>query len=619
MQPRRLLFVLLTIFPVLCLLTSLVWAQKRIALVVGNDRYDNLVADEQLTKAVNDARAVGAVLNELGFQVIVEENMKRQPLINRIEELANGAVSGDIVFFFFAGHGISIDSNTYILPSDAPNVAVGQERQIKPAVINEIDVVEPLLGRGAQAVVVIDACRNYPFRRADGSRRPIGGGCGYNVHTFEPVRSMFSLHSASILETSLERLGVADTSPNTVFTRVLVRTLGKSRGVTFNDLATVVPDEVTRLARSVGHRQHPTVHDGISTLKRDPSVLSGQDLRDTHDRRLMSILFATNRIVRTDDFGHLTNESFTSERNLELTFGSALIRVPENHRLGIIERPWEYTVWDMTFRREERPEDHFVFRGMRTLNRDEFVRLLRADQRSGVLVFVHGYNMTFADAAFRAAQLAWDTQYPGATVLFSWPSRGGILDYDYDRESALLSRMHFLHFLRLLNTDAEVAHIYIVAHSLGSQIVVDALSIAEYAGTKLSLTEAILAAPDVDRDVFISNENGLRHTTKGITLYASSADKALLASKFKAGNVPRAGYVTASGPLVRPGIDTIDVTAIGEDMFALNHGIYASDRSVIDDIGRLLLAGTRPPHVRSVQLRRVPEGSTQPRYWRYPP
>ena len=82
---------------------------------------------------------------------------------------------------------------------------------------------------------------------------------------------------------------------------------------------------------------------------------------------------------------------------------------------------------------------------------------------------------------------------------------------------------------------------------------------------------------------------------------------------------PRAGEVFAAGPLVLPGVDSINATALGEDMFALNHDVYSSARSAIGDISRIIATSIRPPNVRSTEIRPVPEGSDHPRYWRFPP
>src|SRR5262249_40253702 len=104
--------------------------------------------------------------------------------------------------------------------------------------------------------------------------------------------------------------------------------------------------------------------------------------------------------------------------------------------------------------------------------------------------------------------------------------------------------------------------------------------------------------------------------TGELTLYASSADKAMVASHLKSGGL-RAGDISKLGPVTAAGMDTIDITALGNDPFALNHGTFSSNRSVLDDIGRLLQTGARPPGVRSPQLIPMPTQST-PTYWRYP-
>src|SRR5579871_899345 len=90
------------------------YAEKRVALVIGNDRYANLPADEQLRKAVNDARAVGDALSGLGFQVIRGENLGRQALLAKFDELTQRLEPGDTAFFFFAGHGVAVAGGNYI-------------------------------------------------------------------------------------------------------------------------------------------------------------------------------------------------------------------------------------------------------------------------------------------------------------------------------------------------------------------------------------------------------------------------------------------------------------------------------------------------------------------------
>jgi esterase/lipase superfamily enzyme len=179
-----------------------------------------------------------------------------------------------------------------------------------------------------------------------------------------------------------------------------------------------------------------------------------------------------------------------------------------------------------------------------------------------------------------------------------------------------------LELLRLIKEEAGVDKLYVIAHSMGNQILLDALARAQDANDKLTLTELIMASPDVDKDVFIERLDHLKLISGGLTLYASSADKAMMISRLKAGS-PRAGDVTLDGPVIVPRtLDTIDISALGNDPFALNHGVALSSRSLIDDIGRLLRTGTRPPGDRSPQL--IPVWAVPPtvpptaRYWKYP-
>ena len=112
----------------------------------------------------------------------------------------------------------------------------------------------------------------------------------------------------------------------------------------------------------------------------------------------------------------------------------------------------------------------------------------------------------------------------------------------------------------------------------------------------------------------------LRKTIKGlaknVTLYVASNDRALIVSRNFWGSY-RAGDVPPAGPLILPGIDTIDVTAASTDTFAINHSGYASNNKLLEDIGELLRTGLRPPEMRSLKPGKItgPGGD----YWRYVP
>jgi hypothetical protein len=233
------------------------YAEQRVALVVGNNRYPNLPADQQLRKAVNDSRAVGDALGRLGFEVIRGENLSRQGLVDNLDALTRRLSPGDTALFFFSGHGVSLGGGNYILPSDVPDVEAGQETRLARAALGETDIVTDLQARGVRvAVVVLDSCRTNPFRRA--GTKAVGGERGFA--RIDPVRGVFSLYSAGIGQTALDRLGDGDTNPNSVFTRVLVPALTRP-GLDLSALAIDVREEVAKLASTVGHEQRPAYYD----------------------------------------------------------------------------------------------------------------------------------------------------------------------------------------------------------------------------------------------------------------------------------------------------------------------------------------------------------------------
>jgi esterase/lipase superfamily enzyme len=109
----------------------------------------------------------------------------------------------------------------------------------------------------------------------------------------------------------------------------------------------------------------------------------------------------------------------------------------------------------------------------------------------------------------------------------------------------------------------------VLAHRMGNFVTVDALS--NYASTKnlVTIAQLIMAAPDIDRDMFVQHIPELAKVAKGLTLYASANDKALQLSKFVAGNIPRACDVPKTGPVVLASLSTIDVSAIGDELFTM--------------------------------------------------
>ncbi|MCA1545635.1 caspase family protein [Bradyrhizobium sp. BRP19] len=241
------------------------WAEKRVALVIGNDLYPNLPADRQLRKAANDATTVADALRSLGFDIVLGTNLGRQGMIDRLADFTSRLVPGDTAAVFYAGHGVAIAGVNYLVPSDVPTVNEGAEARVRGASIAEPDVIAELQAKAVRvAFVVIDACRDNPFPRAAG--RSIGNTRG--LADARPARGIFTLYSAGIGQTALDQLGSNDTAHNSVFTRIFVEQL-KRPELHLGDLAVEVRERVAALAltatdaggQAAPHEQTPAYYD----------------------------------------------------------------------------------------------------------------------------------------------------------------------------------------------------------------------------------------------------------------------------------------------------------------------------------------------------------------------
>jgi esterase/lipase superfamily enzyme len=226
-----------------------------------------------------------------------------------------------------------------------------------------------------------------------------------------------------------------------------------------------------------------------------------------------------------------------------------------------------------------------------------------------VLLFVHGYNTAFEDAVRRTAQLTYDLDYPGVAITYSWPSLGSSIAYARDESNVDWTTPHLQKFLTAVAVRQGVRTINIIAHSLGNRAVAKALHNMVLSGEDVRFTNVVLAAPDVDRDIFIQLAPAIAQGAETVTLYASDHDRALNASK-QINGYPRAGDC-GNDIVVHPGIQTVDVSALDTDF--MGHGYVAENTSVVSDL-YWVLKGQPPPRFR---LR--PAISPSGPYWRFVP
>jgi esterase/lipase superfamily enzyme len=275
---------------------------------------------------------------------------------------------------------------------------------------------------------------------------------------------------------------------------------------------------------------------------------------------------------------------YSNEYHDQLAWGTCQVSIPRGHVPGELESPAFHR-----FEFKPNLRKHVVLTKTRALEPDTFFQELHQElERSGpgVLVFIHGYNVSFEDAARRTAQMSHDLQFAGAPVFYSWPSQANWWEYQLDKKNIRRSVNQIKEFLISLAEKSGAETINVVAHSMGNVGLTEALSEIEAEGEQALFNQVVLAAPDIDADIFRDRiAPNIVSKAQRLTLYASSNDLALKASKyFNAGH--RAG--DSSGPLtVFPGLDVVDASAV--DMSLLGHGYYGSSFGVLQDLAEVLM------------------------------
>lgn len=293
------------------------------------------------------------------------------------------------------------------------------------------------------------------------------------------------------------------------------------------------------------------------------------------DARLFRVWFGTNRRVTADGQG------FTSERDARTTVGQVSVRVPEAHRFGETGGSFWQKLKRWDFR-----DDQLRLHQVQVQNPEAFWAGLQTAMQAGgaqqALFFLHGFNVSFEDAAIRAAQLGCDLSVPGATAFFSWPSRGSVAAYPADEASIEASERAITDFLVDFATRSGAQKIHVIAHSMGNRGLLRALQrIAANAQTQgpVKFGQIFLAAPDVDRDLLLDLARLYPQHSERTTLYASDGDLPVhLSSKLH--DAPRAGYFKPY--TVAPEVDTIAVPDFDLDL--LGHSYFAQAAALLHDM-----------------------------------
>lgn len=270
--------------------------------------------------------------------------------------------------------------------------------------------------------------------------------------------------------------------------------------------------------------------------------------------------------------------------------GTCRVSIPKGHQVGHLESPaW----WKLQLR--EDPSKHIVLLDVAPLPEAEMYAKLKASLaqtgEEAVLVFVHGYNVAFEEAARRTAQIAYDLSFDGVPAFYSWPSNGDLLDYTADEADVQWSIPHLKTFLEDLVVESNAKKVHLIAHSMGNRALTAALQSIAAEHDEPLFNQVILTAPDIDAEVFARDVvPAIRPSADRITLYASSKDRAIDISNDLHG-YPRAGE-SGEHLVVMEGLDTIDASQVDTDL--LGHTYFAQTRVLLSDLYLLLQYGQTP-------------------------
>ena len=293
----------------------------------------------------------------------------------------------------------------------------------------------------------------------------------------------------------------------------------------------------------------------------------------TQDTRgyVAPIFVATTRAPSENPF------DFSRERQAKVSMAQYDISVPVTHKIGKIE--WPKGAPNVT-------KDMVTLNAQKITTRTDFINRANKYKKHGeeAVVFIHGYNNTFAEGLYRFAQVANDVEIKGPKYHYSWPSAGDARGYIYDRDSVLFARdglEQMLNDVARTNTDG----IFIVAHSIGSALVIETLrqmSIAGNGNLNGKLRGVIMISPDIDVNVFTESLKRIQPRPEPLLIFVSKNDIALKLSSFLTGKENRLGLVENLNALQGTNVEIIDVSAFDDGYGFLNHSVAITSPTVLN-------------------------------------
>lgn len=298
---------------------------------------------------------------------------------------------------------------------------------------------------------------------------------------------------------------------------------------------------------------------------------------------------------------------FGGGRNSELSYAEIDVWVPKDRKPGTIKVP----------SRDPDPATEFGITGMRetgsaaeqlALINTQLRRLKPSDRI--VMIFIHGYNVSYVSGIYRQAQLIHDFNQPVVGIHYSWPSAGKTSAYLYDRDSVQFARDGLQKTIELA-ARSEAKSVAVVAHSMGTLLTMEAvrqLSLANKKSVLGKISPLVLASPDIDEDVFASQIAVIDPKPDPFLVLASRNDKALKLSRDLRGGTARVGQGNNIEALQERGITVLDLSRITDGQDGASHATFANSPTLIKMIQSGAISPVSLPETREAFAQRVGDG-----------
>jgi esterase/lipase superfamily enzyme len=366
----------------------------------------------------------------------------------------------------------------------------------------------------------------------------------------------------------------------------LVKDLNLDQGEVYNAVQTVLDaygamqagQELTRVADIIHAAEQAKTQAAAPALPPDLAnrrfrMQVTRSDRSGEESYVQTVYYVTDRRPTGDSAPENYFGGNRSEQGA-LSYGRAEVNIPKSHKMGMIETPW------LEIKAFQQKSHHIFILRLDPANAQQFFGDI-AGQDGDVVVYVHGFNVSFEDAILRTAQLAVDFGFKGTPIVYSWPSAASLTSYNSDWENVNWSAEHIERFLEELAEKVKGRKIDLVAHSMGSKGLLNALRMLALRGKTDMFGTVILCAPDFDAGLFAEQiAVEIKPLAAQWVIYTSNKDVALMASEQI--NTLRLGTPVT----LAEGYEIIDASEVEVTPWSVpeTHSYYATKKIVLDDM-----------------------------------